>query len=639
MNCKKCNALVPDDSAFCPECGEKVEVAVTTPSEPAAQVFCPECGAPMAANDSFCENCGAKVEPAAAAKNRFAGLLGKADAGLTAVSKKINVPAKYLKLGLAAVALILVVAIVVSIFSGLSAKNNYALYIKDGELYYAEMPKGKPVEVSEDGGSYSARLSKNGKNLFYLDDYDSDDSTYTLFYRNITKEKSEPVKLDSGIKSYNWTLSENGKTVVYIKNDNLYTHNLKENKKIASDVEDFYCSADCKTIWYLADYEENEEEDEDGYITYEVSYTLYKYNGKDSTEVDEGEINICGISKDGDDILYELDGDLYLKKGKKDKEKLASNAEACIMYEDGSFYYTVAGDEISAWDIIEDDVKDNTDYDYLRDYLKEQTDDSPVGNLYYYNGKESKLVAEGIVTDSDDFSYETAVIAYNAVEGGELPTMKLSDYANDSYSAMEEWRDELTEMTKLYIAVKDNASVVDLEEVSDVSISSDGKTAYALTEVDDEEYVGTLHKITLSGKKIKKTEKIDTDVSYGYNGFVGNYYVYFKDVKDYEGDMYIDGKEVDTDVYVYGCDYCEETNTMIYYVDYNESKDQGTLKQYKKGKVTKIQDDVHEAVFTPEGEILYLYDYSKGEGELFVWTGKKAAKLDDEVSDILYVYQ
>ena len=122
-----------------------------------------------------------------------------------------------------------------------------------------------------------------------------------------------------------------------------------------------------------------------------------------------------------------------------------------------------------------------------------------MGSLYYYNGKESKLVAEGIVTDSGDFSYETAVIAYTAVEGGELPTVKLSDYANDEYQALENWRDELTEMTKLYIAVKDNASVVDLEEVSDVSISDDGKTAYALAEVDDEEYVGTLHKITLSG--------------------------------------------------------------------------------------------------------------------------------------------
>lgn len=638
MNCNKCNALVPDDSAFCPECGEKVEVAVTAPSEPAAQVFCPECGAPMAASDSFCENCGAKVEPAATTKNWFSGFLGKVNAGLTAIGQKINVPAKYLKLGLAAIALILVVAIVVSIFSGLGAKNNYALYIKDGELFYAEMPKGKPVEVSEDGGSYSARLSKDGKNLFYLDDYDSDDGTYTLFYRNVTKKNAEPVKLDSGIRSGNWTLSENGKTVVYIKNDNLFTHNLKKNNKIASDVEDFYCSADCKTIWYIADYEEIEVEDEDGYTYYEDSYTLYKYSGKKAAKVDDGAIDICDISEDGDDILYKLDNDLYLKKGKKDTVKIASDAEAGVMYEDGSFYYYTAGEEFTAWDLIEDDVKGDENYDYLREYLKEETSDGPT-NLYFYNGKESKLVAEGIMEEGGDLSYETAVIAFMAIEGGEMPTMKLSEYAENSSKAMQEWREELQEMTKLYVAIKDKASLVDLDEVYDVSVSDDGKTVYVLTELDDEEYTGTLHKLTLNKKKVKKTQEIDTDVAASYNGFVGNYYVYFKDVENREGDMYIDGKEVDTDVYTNNLEYCEETNTMLYYVDYNMDKSEGTLKQYKKGKVTKIQDDVHKAVFTPEGEILYLYDYSKGEGELFVWNGRKAAKLDEDVSEILRVYR
>ena len=62
MNCPKCNAPITDDSAFCPECGAKVEVPVEAPEATVAPAaFCPECGAPMAADAAFCENCGAKT--------------------------------------------------------------------------------------------------------------------------------------------------------------------------------------------------------------------------------------------------------------------------------------------------------------------------------------------------------------------------------------------------------------------------------------------------------------------------------------------------------------------------------------------------------------------------------------------------
>ena len=51
--CKNCGAALPDEAAFCPECGEKVPV----PEKP-KQRFCQGCGAALPAGASFCPKCG-----------------------------------------------------------------------------------------------------------------------------------------------------------------------------------------------------------------------------------------------------------------------------------------------------------------------------------------------------------------------------------------------------------------------------------------------------------------------------------------------------------------------------------------------------------------------------------------------------
>jgi hypothetical protein len=48
--CVKCGNLIPDEAAFCPECGAKQEAG--------APSVCPHCGAPVEAGSSFCGNCG-----------------------------------------------------------------------------------------------------------------------------------------------------------------------------------------------------------------------------------------------------------------------------------------------------------------------------------------------------------------------------------------------------------------------------------------------------------------------------------------------------------------------------------------------------------------------------------------------------
>jgi predicted amidophosphoribosyltransferase len=50
-SCLQCNAALPANVKFCPECGAKI----------AAQSHCTECGATLKPGAKFCAECGAKV--------------------------------------------------------------------------------------------------------------------------------------------------------------------------------------------------------------------------------------------------------------------------------------------------------------------------------------------------------------------------------------------------------------------------------------------------------------------------------------------------------------------------------------------------------------------------------------------------
>lgn len=53
MTCSNCQADIPQDAKFCPECGHQV-----------GQAACPECGAALKPGARFCHNCGAAIADA-----------------------------------------------------------------------------------------------------------------------------------------------------------------------------------------------------------------------------------------------------------------------------------------------------------------------------------------------------------------------------------------------------------------------------------------------------------------------------------------------------------------------------------------------------------------------------------------------
>jgi len=63
------------------------------------------------------------------------------------------------------------------------------------------------------------------------------------------------------------------------------------------------------------------------------------------------------------------------------------------------------------------------------------------------------------------------------------------------------------------------------------------------------------------------------------------------------------------------------------------------LKIYDGKETTKIAEDVNTFTVAPDGQILYLYDYSinYSKGELYEWYKGKTRKIDDDVACIIPV--
>ncbi len=666
MFCPNCRKELPDGTRFCGGCGTPIAVnqTPTAPVEPVAPVTpvtpvrpasvvrpaAHETGAPVAA----------PVKPAAKKAPDVKGIANKVVGTVTETVKKI--PANYLKIGAIAVVAILVIILAVNIFGGEDVPN-YALYVKDEQLYYSTV-NGKPGSQVTDDLDYTYYnweyiLSEDGKKLFYIDNEDE------LYYRNTSNMKKDPVKLDSGVDYF--TISEDGKTVIYVKNGNLFSHNLKKETKIAKNISGYpLVSADGKIVYF---------ENDDGEV-------ICWKNGKEEELGDD--LGLRYISEDGKTIIY-MDGDDVLLKtvGKKPKEIATDVASMTSITEDGCFYYTVypEGDMADYFD-DDDEIGDEEMY-----YLT---------SVYYFNGSKSKLVAENAYCKdriSGNDSVGLYYIQFGKVEEGSLSYDDLMDlYDDDVDDPMVELLTEASGKATHYISIDGKAAKVEIEdEVYDFYLSPDGKTLYALVDVDykDDGPEGALLKASVSGGKAKAFKEIDSGINPDYiQGFVtnyayyghgevldanrSNYFVYFKDVKEGEGDLYVNGTEVG-EAYYSEIRYNVGEKSLMYIVDYKDGE--GTLMMYNgkksieiaedvssfvmhengdiafttdykdgeytlciySGKVKEVAQDVVNFCFTADGEILYLTDYKKGEADLYQYSGKSKL-IDEEVTQLLSVY-
>ena len=643
MICNKCNAQLADDAVFCTECGNKIEQAIpeTPVEQPAAQETTPNAASEVV--EKVTETAKTVLDKGTAAAK---DVVEKGTAAAKDVVEKVKktVPANYLKIGLAAVAAILVIVIIAALAGG-SNDADYALYIKDGSLMSANMPSGKNLveitgklldsdmkdELSMDKGyelSMYYKLAEDGKTLFYADRIDDDG--YTLYVRDITNMKKEPVKIDSDLTS-TYHVNEKGNLITYLKDGTLYQHNLKEKTKIDSDVRSYRVTPDGKTLLYLV----RESGDDYG--------TLYlKKGNKDAEKFVSKITSLMYADENLSTILYKKDSDLYQKKGNKDAEKIASDVSSIYCYQNGSFYYTKSeNEEIKLWNLIKDDYEDkeSSAYQYYAEWLKEENFYMESGALYWYNGKESVEVSESM-RYVESTAAETSMVIFTGSESGDLPKVSLTKFINgevDLYGEIYGGGED----AKYYVAVKDTVAEIKLDDIDTVYISRDAKKLYVGADLDDKHGEINIYEIAVNGGKLKEAKKVVEEV-YGYFYMDANgELIYFKDVKNSEGELYWKGNKIDDDVYIYSTSYNDATKDLYYFVDYDFEDNMGTLKYSGGKKGTVVKDDVSDMYFFTEGgETVFLYDYNakKSEGELWVQNGKKVTKIDEDVCTIVPLY-
>lgn len=286
-------------------------------------------------------------------------------------------------------------------------------------------------------------------------------------------------------------------------------------------------------------------------------------------------------------IIYRTDGDtVYLKRDGREPVLLSPQMYDIIrMYDTGEMYY-LEGDGYGT-------------------ALK----------LYYFDGRDSEEVTDDFYyTYYDDWS-----VNYYPAE--DTPTLVYQD------------TDEV-----YWLAAGGEATELDAGAPAGFTFSRDGKSLWYVDEP-DRNNEGDLYRIGIVNGRAEKPEKVDDEVCAEHIRYTGGgRLIYFKDVSDGEGELYVDGKKADDDVLL-GSVEESASGALLYFVDYSANKERGTLKQYSGGKSATVEDDVHAFSALPDGSVLYLRDYStsKYRGDLYIYSGGKSTLLDEDVAMILSV--
>ena len=596
ITCPKCGKELADGTKFCSKCGtplgEAPKAEAPAAQEPVAEA--PKAEAP-AAQEPVAEAPKAE-EPKAEAPKAEApkAEAPKAEEPKEEEAEEGKKKNRWIKYAGIAAAVVVFLILVCSLFSGGNKGGKpYALYVKDKELMYSNSLKAKKsVQISTklvkegaasnddfDRASLYCKFTEDGKYLFFRDKIESGDDGATIYYKDLTKLKKEAQKMDSSVKSY--VINKSGSTVTYLKaGGDLWQFNVKkgekDEKKVAKNVRAYYVSEEGNKIIYTVRNEEDRTTD------------LHLWTKKADEKLDGDIQSLYYVTDDFKTVYYVKNDSLYKKVGTKDKEKIDSDVSGVYgIYDSGEMYYAKSNDDGTA-------------------------------NLYYFNGKEAKKIEEDIPDGS-----------ISAYYGSEKPILLYGVRESSSSKDM-----------KYVIAVKDNLKELEQDDVRTASFSEDGKTIYYVAELNSEGKQGTVFKVSISGNKVGKVEQYDDDVYARLSLTDDGRLVYYKDAKNGKGELFCDKKQMDSDVMVGSVEYNKSAKAFVYYVDYSSSKEEGTLKICKAGgKAKPIADEVHDSILLPNGNVLYLKEYSTKsyEGTLCVYKGSKSVQIDDEVAGIIHV--
>lgn len=624
MNCHKCGSPLEDGAVFCGNCGARVEAGPVQPENGQAggqeAVFCPNCGKRLSAGDVFCDSCGCSLVGGSPAGD-FGDGGEKKNWFQKNPKMKIIIPA--------------VVAGAVVVAGGAFAASNllgssssgdvpsHLVYFKDDSMMMINLKKKKaePVELTDSytkgdgflGVWRTTYLSKDEKYVAYIEDYNGDD--YDLFLAKVSKPQ-DGVKIDSKVSRY--TLLDNH-NVIYKKKDTLYLYNGKESVKLAKDVNNYYLDENQKNICWS--------ESDKG----EVTYYYQDIAQKNKAVKLDSDPDSFFVGKNLNKFYSLKEGSLYALDQTGKKEKVAKDIEDILLSNRdlGMFYYTkMDTKEIPYIDLVYDDTGEMTDYN--RERLSEDTFEMPVIELYFFDGKEERLVSsqfsgrqETVLDEKGQYCLYWEVPDLESVQA---PWSKMRE--SSWRSCVQEAIDEERVLVLASGAQK-------LSEFEDIicrgsMIHLDSKKLYVYT-VDEDGEDGVIWVTSLAENG--KLEEYDDDAEDAHLLFANDQGLYY--LKDYEsdgGDLYFNGEEIGSDVVM--ARKIGDSKLTAIVSDYDTGDRSFALSLWNGKKETSVGEDVNFSECAEDGTVVLLSDYSynREEGDLMYFDGKELRMLDDEVS-------
>lgn len=335
MICSKCGANIPDEAAFCPQCGAKELAQPVQTAQTAQEQF---------AQAQPVQN----TQPAqdAPKANPLGGVMAKI---------KEN---KALKLGIlggaALIVIIIIIAVIAANAGGGSAfamvENGYMSFTIDGESRY--FYNGEPISKSTESYMYN-RQSSNGKALGIVADG-------TLYYFKGTDVKTVAEDVDI------ITISDDGSTLAYLSDGfiNIYNGSSKKIAELDSDerFSSMVLSPDGGALVYFVEKDGKTKAygwkggepvslgsygygfvSNGGSVFYGVndkSKICYIKNFDDSTKETLGAYySLCGITADRRSIIFSGDGKYRVFDPSFKEVKTFSADYVDIAYPSGAFHY------------------------------------------------------------------------------------------------------------------------------------------------------------------------------------------------------------------------------------------------------------------------------------------------------------
>ncbi len=530
----------------------------------------------------------------------------------------------------------------------LSKDGSKFFYLKgyDDRLYVYDRKTDEKIKLDDEVRSFF--VSDSGDYIIY-NKYMNDE--YSIYEMSMKGTSSEKNKIDSN--STIRAAYPNDKKIFYQKDDTLYLmESGKDKEKISSDIDSVISIIDKSAIYYL---KKNE-----------VVNNLSNYINDDMAAEDRDTIELPSITYT-DEPLYPSESDYQIETWVSTYWGYSRHPETdewgTWEYTTDEDAYRVALEEYQAlyasWE--ESVAEYNREYDaaYLKLIAKEYRDEirDYINNeenaisyneysLYYWNKGTETLVATD-VSDTLSSSSLVSALVYQKNNISSIETQKLSElHSNDEYYSIYDYIYDLQDKIRasrnksddIYVAIGNKeVTTIDCIDARNWSISDAG-AIYFLDNYKSDKGYGDFMSVVIKNGSIEKPVKIDDDVM-GYQfGNENDNIFYYKDIKNYSGDVYLNNKLIASDVYINSIYNYKGTSKLLYIMDYSDRSQSGTLCLFDK-EVTKIADDVSFFVPINDKDIAYLADYrfNREKGDLMLYRGKKKpTPIDTDVSALLW---